>query len=891
MIRKIYATASAITDITNAGSVVALTEKVDKGDSFLASFGGVPTDVSFKEIFSAYLCLYLSDYEEKNSSSLERLYLSYLKAPFDPNTVTENSKPSSKEINAPTLYDENNNAFYRQYTTPTQVQHCLNYGIFAYTYAACIHTTRSSNKPYLEIECSEESIGVGCEQTYPVGSATISSALPTTFSWKNNTETYNTLVPVTVTSTKLRWRYSGSSAYTEIDVGTATSYTVPANTFGSGIIEWQVETTANSGAVRTTPWTAVSAKEPLSSATINYPKNIVLDGSKETTFSWNHIIANGTKQTAFDLQTSANGTNWTTMRSVSSSDTFVTFPAGTFTAGDLYWRVRTYNLDNLPGSWSEAAHIIVIAAPEAPGVTIEAAEPSFSIRWQQTGQQAYEITLDGETIAKRYGTESNYQYDGYLKPGTYEIRVRIQNQYGMWSDWGLLALEIENFGGAAITLTAEADNDMVLTWNTEPEYSKYILYRDGVKLGETTEGTATDHFALGAVTYQVRGVYADSGNYTLSNEVRVNVSVKDLVIADVENPRWLNLALSTSSLRTLNGSETRSVTYTHYVGEQLPFAELGEAAENTFQLDCAWKVSCRAEITAFEALAGKTVCIKTPGGRRVVGVMGQYSCTESSMLVSYQVPITQTAWEDNLLTMRPDSFPEVETVFNYDALIDRSITEVESSTLKKVGKSAFEGCTMLAYAEFPFATSVEASAFEGCTALTTVSLARVQSIAAYAFRQSGLRRINMPQAASIATQAFQACNNLRTAIFPAATSIGSYAFENCSMLQEAEFPLAAFVYSGAFQNDFFLEKIDFPRARTIDSYVFRDCSNLTALILRRDLVVEISSSALENTPIVTGSGYIYVPSALLEGYLSRYDGFTFGTQFRAIEDYPSITGG
>lgn len=870
MIRQIYATASAITDASNRNSVVALTEKVVKGNDLLACFGGVPADVAFKEILSAYACVYLSDYEETNVGLLQRLNFDYLEATFDPTTVTYNSKPSSVDISGLLLYAENDNTYYRQYIMPGHARHCLDYGIAVCTFAACIHTTKSSNKPYMEIEYSEEDTGVTCEQTYPVGSATISRVLPTTFSWKNSIETYNTLVPVELASTKLRWRYSGASSYTEIDAGTDTSYTVPANTFKSGTVEWQIVTTANSRAVRTTPWTAVSVEEPVPSTTLNYPKNTVLDGTKETTFSWNHIIANGTKQTAYDLQTSPNGTTWTTLRSVTTADTSVTIPANTLVAGDLYWRVRTYNLDAIAGEWSDVAHVVVVAAPNAPGVTVDAAEPKFRLRWQQTGQQAYEILLDGTLIAKQFTEEAAYQYTDYLAPGTYLIQVRIQNKYGLWSEYGELVLTISNTSGPEIYLEASGDNDVNLRWSAAAEYSGYIVYRNGEKVGETTDTAFTDYFALGAVSYQVRGVYADSGNYTLSNTVDLTIEVPDMIIADVEDPKWLSLAKSTSSLRSTSLSASHAVSYSHYVGKALPRAEIGEAVDKFYQIDCAWPINDMESAAAFEALAGKIVCVKTPSGRRIIGVMGNWTATENRFWVSYKAPITLIDWDDALQSKKKQSSePEIWTV-DIDALIEDSITEITSSA-KRVKDYVFSYSETLKSAYFPNALLVEMTAFGACKVLETALFPSAIEVHPYAFQNcKALKTVSFPKATSIGMRAFNGCQSLTEIALPSAVEIGSYAFDGCTALS----------------------KVDLGKVTTIYARAFRYCEALEALIIRTGGFCELDdANAFDWTPIQDGTGYIYVPSAQVAAYKADAVWSTYAAQIRAIEDYPEITGG
>ncbi len=102
------------------------------------------------------------------------------------------------------------------------------------------------------------------------------------------------------------------------------------------------------------------------------------------------------------------------------------------------------------------------------------------------------------------------------------------------------------------------------------------------------------------------------------------------------------------------------------------------------------------------------------------------------------------------------------------------------------------------------------------------------------------------------------------------TSIGTYAFNACSALTTADFPMVT----------------------SIGTYAFNSCSNLTALILRSETMCTLSdTNAFNNSAIKSGTGYIYVPRALVDSYKAASNWSTYANQFRAIEDYPDICGG
>ena len=208
-----------------------------------------------------------------------------------------------------------------------------------------------------------------------------------------------------------------------------------------------------------------------------------------------------------------------------------------------------------------------------------------------------------------------------------------------------------------------------------------------------------------------------------------------------------------------------------------------------------------------------------------------------------------------------------------DALIDRSITEISSSSATSIGDYAFSHCSKLTTANFPAATSIRSSAFQFCDVLTTVDFPAVTSIGDHAFNYcSALTTVDFPAATSIESSAFQFCSALTTVDFPAATSIGNSAFNYCSKLTTANFPAAT----------------------SIESSALRSCDVLKALLLRGNNVCALSNTnAFNSTPIRSGTGYIYVPSALIEQYKAATNWSTYAAQFRALEDYTvdgTITG-
>lgn len=233
-----------------------------------------------------------------------------------------------------------------------------------------------------------------------------------------------------------------------------------------------------------------------------------------------------------------------------------------------------------------------------------------------------------------------------------------------------------------------------------------------------------------------------------------------------------------------------------------------------------------------------------------------------------------------------------------DSIIDRSVTEYRDNTITSVGYGAFNGCQSLTIVATPVVTSIDGYAFNGCYRLASVEVPEATSIGDNAFYDcAALQIADFQKATSIGQTAFQRCAKLTTANFPLLTSLvaGSQAgiFTSCTALNSINFPVLTSISNNMFKYCSALQIADFPSVTSVGSNAFDGCSNLVTLILRNTAqVVTISNIySLNSTPINSGTGYIYVPSALVDSYKAATNWSTFANQIRAIEDYPEITGG
>lgn len=177
-----------------------------------------------------------------------------------------------------------------------------------------------------------------------------------------------------------------------------------------------------------------------------------------------------------------------------------------------------------------------------------------------------------------------------------------------------------------------------------------------------------------------------------------------------------------------------------------------------------------------------------------------------------------------------------------DGIITRSLTEYKENRITSIGDYVFYDCSAITEADIPNVTSVGVFAFYGCSAMKTINIPIAESISNYAFYNNyALNSINMPLVTAVGKSAFRYCNTMTN--------------------------------------------IDMPLVTSIDTYAFYNCTVLTTVVLRSETMCEISSTnVFGNTPIASGTGYIYVPDDLVETYQLGTNWSTYAAQIKGLSE-------
>lgn len=515
------------------------------------------------------------------------------------------------------------------------------------------------NAPYLEITY-DDSVDVLSQITVKSGptSGYVSPYKTKYFSWSFETlytEEYVCGGVFTQQSAAIKWRVSGGDTWNTINAdGSTQNITVPANTFpAASTIEWYLTGTDTVGTTSQTVHYSFSTAAGSAIATAVSPMNSVEDGSQAVVLRWILSSEDAQAPAYVDLQwKKSTDSTWTSLLSHDDAVEACTVSGGIFPAGEIQWRVRAYNVDDTAGSWSTAGgsypSFICVAAPDAPQGLEGTNVPMTTVSWQSSGQEAYEIELDGVSVVKDYGPFVNsWTADRPLEDGTHVIRVRLQGVYGLWSAWAETSVDVSNQPDGTLSIAGKFDVDALLQaeLHDSSETMEHVRwYRDGKYIALTGPDPFIDRMVLGEHSYFAE-IWMEDGNYIRSNTITGIMKSCETRIASAEyGSSWLLLNLSENSDSVQAFTWSKASSLRHVRGSAFPVVEIGENEDLTASYDCAFTTV--QEARQFEELKGRIVIIKSRGGQVLIGAMTNLVKQVKDFYITYSFSVQRIHWED-----------------------------------------------------------------------------------------------------------------------------------------------------------------------------------------------------------------------------------------------------
>ena len=213
------------------------------------------------------------------------------------------------------------------------------------------------------------------------------------------------------------------------------------------------------------------------------------------------------------------------------------------------------------------------------------------------------------------------------------------------------------------------------------------------------------------------------------------------------------------------------------------------------------------------------------------------------------------------------------------------------NNITSIGERAFYYCKNLTMINLPNSlTDIKPHAFYYCTYLGITELPdNITNIGQYAFAYcANLAITKLPSnLTSIGQYAFQSSNLAISELPENLTSLSDSLFTNCSKITISEIPSnITSIPSSCFNGCSSLTKIDIlsENLSAIYAYAFDYCSKLSQVIIRNTTPPTLKNNAFRNTPIASGTGYIYVPDGSVSAYQTATNWSAYASQIKGISE-------
>ena len=255
-------------------------------------------------------------------------------------------------------------------------------------------------------------------------------------------------------------------------------------------------------------------------------------------------------------------------------------------------------------------------------------------------------------------------------------------------------------------------------------------------------------------------------------------------------------------------------------------------------------------------------------------------------------------------TVTSIDFPNAEAVKSHTCDQAVNLVKVNLPKAKTIASYAFQKCSKLKDINVKSAESIDTYAFDE-TSVTAVDAPALAQVKRYVFRNCPklvASDINMANVTDVLDYAFQ-INSYAIGLgdrdatklyLPKVTSISGMAFsitptstnrDYASWISEVDLPECTTLGVQTFYGQAKLKKAHIPNATAINgAFVF--CDALEAIIIKQtDSICTIAAGGLANTPIASGTGYVYVPDALVDDYKTATNWVTYADQIKPLSEY------
>lgn len=377
---------------------------------------------------------------------------------------------------------------------------------------------------------------------------------------------------------------SGSTWETITETTTNQFYDMPPITLPtSGVTIWKVKTTDGNGLESNYKSASFTLGTPPQQAPIPIqPVGSYLDSTETILFEWHFMGGTpGEKQTKFELQYSINsGSDWETLTETTDRKS-LELAANTFNlTGNITWRIRTYNNFNEVSPYSDEKTFYVISSPPIPQILNISNNARPIIKWTSQGQHIYEIEIlkDSKVLFSSGSIPSvsdrEYKLEEYLEDGNYTVRLRVTNEYNLYSNYAEKSFNISTVKPPKPIISVY-DGEYTTTIKVSNTSDTNLVYRDNILIGEVIGNKFVDFTGNNNKEhkYFIRAVNVED-NFHDSNMKLGKCSFKNNTLATSINPEeFIKLKYGFGSVPGKNSRKSIEASLNYYDGREYPIAE------------------------------------------------------------------------------------------------------------------------------------------------------------------------------------------------------------------------------------------------------------------------------------------------------------------------------
>lgn len=382
------------------------------------------------------------------------------------------------------------------------------------------------------------------------------------------------------------------------------------------------------------------------------PKGTVIDRTKVRQFSWQHNDpnTNDTQSSAVLEWKTKSGTTWNALN-VSGNSEFYDMSANVFPAGEIVWKVKTYDQAGLVSPVSEEA-IFTAAEPSdapviiSPSSLLPIARPT--VQWSSGSQTAYQIVIDdilganvwdsGEVIS---GNKARTIGIDLLNGGQYVLKVRIRNGAGLWTENAILQMTVSYTPPAKPELELfPSDGYIILSFgNTTPSGTQPIVTGndifkniDGewVKIATGILSQYRDLAVSSGKEYQYY-IRAQGENTTFSDSdiKSASITFRGVWLHDVTYPEGTVYQFKYDGGGRSSQWEVESAVM-RFKGRRYPVIETGEMQDDIVAFELALLTEEEADSLKRLVYARNILCYRDGRGRLIYGLITRFPLNDET---------------------------------------------------------------------------------------------------------------------------------------------------------------------------------------------------------------------------------------------------------------------